>query len=100
MFELKGLLIITQIMLVTAVLLINGCEGAPKSEADFEAVRAEILAIETQWATAIERQDAAMATGRSIIRGTRRRGGQPLTAFAGRTCTCDEMGDNKQSRNN
>ena len=30
-----------------------------KSEADFEAVRAEILAIENQWATAIERQDAA-----------------------------------------
>ena len=59
MFELRGLFIITQIMLVTAVLLINGCEGAPKSEADSKAVRAEILAIENQWATAIERQDAA-----------------------------------------
>lgn len=32
---------------------------APKSQADFEAVRTEILAIENQWATAIERQDAA-----------------------------------------
>jgi len=50
---------IIQSMLVTAVLLINGFEGAPKSEADFEAVRAEILAIENQWATAIEQQDAA-----------------------------------------
>jgi ketosteroid isomerase-like protein len=59
MFEVKAPLMIIQSMLVTAVLLINGCEGAPKSEADFEAVRAEILAIENQWATAIERQDAA-----------------------------------------
>jgi len=32
---------------------------APKRESDFEAVRAEILAIENQWATAIQRQDAA-----------------------------------------
>jgi ketosteroid isomerase-like protein len=32
---------------------------APKGESDFAAVRAEILAIENQWATAIERQDAA-----------------------------------------
>jgi ketosteroid isomerase-like protein len=59
MFEVKGPLMIIQSMLVTAVLLIDGCEGAPKSEADFEAVRAEILAIEKQWSTAVERQDGA-----------------------------------------
>ena len=49
----------TKRTLVTAVLLTEGCWRAPKSEADFEAVRAEILVIENQWATAIERQDAA-----------------------------------------
>ncbi len=63
MFELRGLLIITQIMLVTAVLLINGCEGAPKSEADSKAVRTEILVIENQWATAIERRTRRHSNG-------------------------------------
>jgi ketosteroid isomerase-like protein len=49
----------TKRTLVTAVLLTGGCWRAPKSEGDFEAVRAEILVIENQWATAIERQDGA-----------------------------------------
>jgi ketosteroid isomerase-like protein len=40
-------------------LLTQGCWRAPKSVADFKAVRAEILTIEDQWATAIERQDGA-----------------------------------------
>ena len=115
-------------------------------------MRAEILVIENQWATAIERQDAAafdrlaaedfrfidedarvldraqyiaarshnpekvesavqdqievrqygdaaIATGRSILHGTRD-GCHSLTAFAGRTCTCDEMADGKQSPRN
>jgi ketosteroid isomerase-like protein len=46
-------------ILIAAVLVINGCSRGPKGEADFGAVRAEILAMENQWATAIERQDAA-----------------------------------------
>ena len=45
--------------LIAACLLTGGCARAPKQETDPEAVRAEILAIENQWATAIERQDAA-----------------------------------------
>jgi hypothetical protein len=46
-------------ILIAASLLTGGCARAPKHETDLEAVRAEILAIENQWATAIERQDAA-----------------------------------------
>ena len=46
-------------ILIAASLLTGGCARAPKQETDPEAVRAEILAIENQWATAIERQDAA-----------------------------------------
>lgn len=46
-------------ILIAAVLVTEGCARAPKHETDLEAVRAEILAIENQWATAIERQDAA-----------------------------------------
>ena len=46
-------------ILIAASLLTGGCTCAPKQETDPEAVRAEILAIESQWATAIERQDAA-----------------------------------------
>ena len=42
--------------LIAAVLLTGGCVRAPKGDADFEAVRAEILAIENQWTTAIVRQ--------------------------------------------
>jgi ketosteroid isomerase-like protein len=44
---------------MVAVLVTGACVRAPKREAEFEAVRAEILAIEDQWATAIERQDGA-----------------------------------------
>jgi len=40
---------------MVAVLVIGACVRAPKREAEFEAVRAEILAFEDQWATAIER---------------------------------------------
>jgi ketosteroid isomerase-like protein len=46
-------------ILIAASLLTGGCARASKQETDPEAVRAEILAIENQWATAIERQDAA-----------------------------------------
>jgi ketosteroid isomerase-like protein len=46
-------------ILITAVFVTQGCARAPKHETDLETVRAEILAIENQWATAIERQDAA-----------------------------------------
>ena len=44
---------------MVAVLVTGACVRAPKREAEFEAVRVEILAIEDQWATAIERQDGA-----------------------------------------
>jgi ketosteroid isomerase-like protein len=50
---------ITAGILIAASLLTGGCSRAPKQEIDPEVVRAEILAIESQWATAIERQDAA-----------------------------------------
>lgn len=46
-------------LLVAVVFVTEGCARAPKREKDLEAVRAEILAIENQWAAAIERQDAA-----------------------------------------
>ena len=46
-------------MLTAVVLVAAGCVRGPKREADLGAVRAEILALENQWATAIERQDAA-----------------------------------------
>ena len=46
-------------ILIAAILFTEGCVRAPKRETDFGAVRAEILAIEDQWATAIERQDGA-----------------------------------------
>jgi hypothetical protein len=42
-------------ILIAAILITEGFEGAPQPEADFKAVRAEIPAIENQWATAIER---------------------------------------------
>jgi hypothetical protein len=44
---------------VAAVLVTDGCVRTPKRKAEFEAMRAEILTIEDQWATAIEQQDAA-----------------------------------------
>ena len=46
-------------ILIAAALLTEGCARASKHETDPETVRAEILAIENQWATAIEQQDAA-----------------------------------------
>jgi len=46
-------------LLIAAAVITQGCAPAPKRETNLEAVRAEILAIENQWATAIERQDAA-----------------------------------------
>ena len=42
---------------MVAVLGTGACGRASKREVEFEAVRAEILAIEDQWATAIGRQD-------------------------------------------
>ena len=62
---------------IAAILFTEGYKGASQPQSDFEAVRAEILAIENKWASAIEQEDAA--------------------AFDGRTCTCGEMGDGKQS---
>jgi hypothetical protein len=50
---------IARSILMVAVLVIGACVRAPKREAEFEAVRSEILTIEDQWATAIERQDGA-----------------------------------------
>ena len=44
-------------ILIAALLVTAGCTLRRKTDA--EAVRADILAIENQWATAIERQDAA-----------------------------------------
>jgi hypothetical protein len=45
--------------LSAALFVTGGCARAPKREPDPGAVRAAILALENQWATAIERQDAA-----------------------------------------
>jgi hypothetical protein len=50
---------VTARTLIAAVFLTEGCARAPKRESELEAVRAEILAIEKQWASAIERRDAA-----------------------------------------
>ena len=49
----------TATVVIGAVFVSAGCGRAPKHEADPKAVRAEILAVENQWASAIERQDAA-----------------------------------------
>ncbi len=46
-------------ILIAAVFVAEGCARALKRETDLGAGRAEILALEEQWATAIERQDAA-----------------------------------------
>jgi ketosteroid isomerase-like protein len=40
-------------------LVTQSCGRTPNRETDFEAVRAEILAIEDQWAAGIEHQDGA-----------------------------------------
>src|SRR5690348_10634890 len=45
---------------VFAVVLVTvGCGRAPQPESTPKAVQAEILALENQWATAVERQDRA-----------------------------------------
>ena len=44
-------------ILMAALFVTAGC--TPRRKTDLESVRADILAIENQWATAIERQDAA-----------------------------------------
>lgn len=44
---------------VAALLVTQGCGRTPNREADIEAVRTEILAMEDQWAAAIEHQDRA-----------------------------------------
>jgi ketosteroid isomerase-like protein len=49
----------TATVVIGAVFVSAGCGRAPKHETDPKAVRAEILAVENQWASAIERQDAA-----------------------------------------
>jgi Domain of unknown function (DUF4440) len=49
----------TATVVIAAVFVSAGCGRAPKHETDPKAVRAEILAVENQWASAIERQDAA-----------------------------------------
>ena len=49
----------TATVVIGAVFVSAGCGRAPKYETDPKAVRAEILAVENQWASAIERQDAA-----------------------------------------
>jgi ketosteroid isomerase-like protein len=49
----------TATVVIGAVFVTSGCGRAPKHETDPKGVRAEILAVEEQWATAIERQDAA-----------------------------------------
>ena len=49
----------TATVVIGAVFVSAGCSRAPKHETDPKAVRAEILAVENQWASAIERQDAA-----------------------------------------
>ena len=44
-------------ILMAALFVTAGC--TPRRKTDLESVRADILAIENRWATAIERQDAA-----------------------------------------
>jgi ketosteroid isomerase-like protein len=44
---------------IAALLVTQGCVRTPNREADIEAVHTEILAIENQWAAAIEHQDGA-----------------------------------------
>ena len=46
-------------LLIAAIFLTNGCNRTRQRENELEATRTEILAIEEQWAKAIERQDAA-----------------------------------------
>jgi ketosteroid isomerase-like protein len=59
MFDMRKILTIATSILIAALFMTEGCGRAPKREIEFEAVRAEILAIEDQWATAIEHQDGA-----------------------------------------
>jgi hypothetical protein len=46
-------------ILMAAVFVTEGCARALKRETDLGAGRAEILALEEQWATTIERREAA-----------------------------------------
>jgi ketosteroid isomerase-like protein len=46
-------------LLIAASFLTDGCTRARQRENELEATRTEILAIEEQWAKAIERQDGA-----------------------------------------
>jgi ketosteroid isomerase-like protein len=59
MFEMREISTTTERLLIAVLLLIEACACTPKPEAEAGTVRTEILAIENQWATAIERQDAA-----------------------------------------
>ena len=59
MLDMREISTLAKRILIAAILFTEGCVRAPKRETDFGAVRAEILAIEDQWATAIERQDGA-----------------------------------------
>jgi len=147
--DMREISTIARSILIVAVLVTGACVRAPKREAEFEAVRAEILAIEDQWATAIERQDGAAIErfaaedfrfleedGRWLNRAEyiatrshnpdnvksavqdqievgntamppsppaarsfmgRELENHSFTAFDGRTCTCAEMADGKQS---
>src|SRR6266542_116677 len=55
----RGIPTIAGRILIAAVFVTEGRARAPKRETELGAVRAEILALENQWTTAIERQDAA-----------------------------------------
>ena len=57
-FDMKSIPPIAMVV-IAAVFVTAGCGRAPKQQTGAEAVRAEILAIEKQWTSAIERQDAA-----------------------------------------
>jgi len=57
-FNMKPTAAIVQLLIVT-VLAADGCIRATKSESKLKAVQAGILALEKEWAAAIERQDAA-----------------------------------------
>jgi len=49
----------TCVRVFAAVLVTVGCSRAPEQESTPKTVQAQILALENQWATAVERQDRA-----------------------------------------
>jgi ketosteroid isomerase-like protein len=55
-FEMRSIPRITKV-LITLVVVTEGCSHASNRKTELEATRAEILTIEDQWAKAIERQD-------------------------------------------